>query len=109
MSSQRPGLGELRRLLEHGATTSVALLRACLARVAALDPTLHAFLRLNPEAESEAAAADAARASGRAGPLCGIPVALKDNLCTAGLATTCGSALLRGFVPLRDATAVARL
>jgi aspartyl-tRNA(Asn)/glutamyl-tRNA(Gln) amidotransferase subunit A len=109
MTAERPDLRTLRGQLGRGETTSVALVRSCLARIAALDPDLHAFLRLNPAAEAEAAAADAARAGGRAGPLCGVPVALKDNLCTAGLVTTCGSALLRRFVPLRDATVVARL
>jgi aspartyl-tRNA(Asn)/glutamyl-tRNA(Gln) amidotransferase subunit A len=71
----------------------------------------NAFLALASErARQRAAAVDAAVAAGRdPGPLAGVPVAVKDNLCTAGVATTAGSALLAGFVPPYDATVVARL
>jgi aspartyl-tRNA(Asn)/glutamyl-tRNA(Gln) amidotransferase subunit A len=77
---------------------------------AAASPS-NAFLALAHErARRRAAAIDAAVAAGRdPGPLAGVPVAVKDNLCTAGVATTAGSALLAGFVPPFDATVVARL
>lgn len=58
----------------------------------------------------QAQAIDAKVAAGEAvGPLAGVPVAIKDNICTAGVETTAGSHILRGYVPSYDATAVARL
>ena len=60
-------------------------------------------------ARQQAAAADQARAAGDDRPLLGIPIALKDVLSTKGIETTCGSKILKGFVPIFDATAVAQL
>ena len=57
----------------------------------------------------QAQTADARRARGDAAPLLGIPLAIKDVLCTEGVATTCASRILEGFVPPYDATVVARL
>ncbi len=72
-----------------------------LAAVAAGDGELNAFLTvLGDEARAQADAVDAAVAAGRdPGPLAGVPVALKDNLCTRGSPTTCGSRILEGLAP----------
>src|ERR1019366_1915851 len=79
-----------------------------LAAVAARDGEIHAFLEvLADNARSQATAVDAAVAEGRdPGPLAGVPVALKDNLCTRGIPTTCGSRILDGWRPPYDATVV---
>lgn len=93
---------------EPSATAAVA---AALARLAAVEPRVHAFVTVDAERAMErAAAVDAARARGDpVGALAGVPVAVKDNLCTRGVVTTAGSRILDGFVPAYDATAVARL
>jgi aspartyl-tRNA(Asn)/glutamyl-tRNA(Gln) amidotransferase subunit A len=72
---------------------------------------LNTFLAvLGDEARAQADAIDAAVAAGRdPGPLAGVPVALKDNLCTRGIATTCGSRILEGWLPPYDATVVEAL
>ncbi|HNB53480.1 MAG TPA: amidase, partial [Anaerolineales bacterium] len=102
-------------LLRSGDLSSRELTQACLARIDALDPDLHAFLYLDPErALAQADAADqtliAARKSGETPhPLTGIPLAVKDVISVAGMPCTSGSKILEGFVPPFDATAVARL
>ncbi len=90
--------------------TSVELTRAFLARIAATDPQVNAFITVC-ESESLAAAADAdARiAAGQADLLTGIPLALKDIFCTAEIRTTCASKILDNFVAPYDGTAVAQL
>ncbi len=82
-----------------------------LARVERHDPAVHAFLHVDPAAvRAEADAVDARIASGdKSGALLGVPVAVKDNLCTLGQPTTCASKILAGYVPPYDATVVARL
>jgi aspartyl-tRNA(Asn)/glutamyl-tRNA(Gln) amidotransferase subunit A len=102
----RRGAGGIARAIAVGEVSAVQVLHAFLARVEALDADLRCFLRLNPAAEEEAAAVDRGE---RRGPLAGVPVAIKDNLCTAGLETSCASRVLAGFLPRRDAAAVARL
>ncbi|MDX1501584.1 MAG: Asp-tRNA(Asn)/Glu-tRNA(Gln) amidotransferase subunit GatA [Thermoanaerobaculia bacterium] len=97
-------------LLESGEASSVELTRAYLAAIERLDPRLNAFLAVTPERALErAAAADVAWREGEAGPLCGVPVSLKDMLLTRGVPTTAGSRILAGWAPPYDATAVARL
>jgi aspartyl-tRNA(Asn)/glutamyl-tRNA(Gln) amidotransferase subunit A len=87
------------------------VLEAHLSRVAEHEPLIHAFnLILEDGAREAAAAIDRAVADGGdPGPLCGVPVALKDNLCTRGTETTCSSLILRSWKPPYDATVVKRL
>ncbi len=101
---------ELSAELSRGAFSSVELVRGCLERIRQRNPELNAFISICEEsALAEAAAADAARAAGDAKPLLGVPVAHKDIFCTRGLATTCGSRMLRDFAPPYDAGVVERL
>ncbi len=85
------------------------LLSSFLDRIDGANRKLNACLRINPDAERQADEADGRFAAGEAGPLTGIPVAVKDNICTAGIETSCGSKSLAGYVPPRDATAVVKL
>lgn len=82
-----------------------------LATIATREAEVHAFnLVLADEARGAADAVDARVAAGEdPGPLAGVPVALKDNLCTRGIPTTCSSRILEGWRPPYDATAVRRL
>ena len=95
--------------LASGELTSVALTEALLARIALLEPKLQAFLTVTGERALDAArTADLSRRA-TSGPLHGIPLAIKDVISTRGVPTTCGSAILDGFVPPYNATVVERL
>jgi aspartyl-tRNA(Asn)/glutamyl-tRNA(Gln) amidotransferase subunit A len=101
---------EITRALAARKVSSVELATAMLARIAAIDPQLNAFISVTEErALADAKAADARRASGRAGALTGVPIAHKDVLMTAGLRTTCGSRMLESFVAPFDAHVVGAL
>jgi aspartyl-tRNA(Asn)/glutamyl-tRNA(Gln) amidotransferase subunit A len=90
--------------------SSVELTKAALARIEAAEPKVHAFVTVDAEGALKAAAeADARRAKGETGALLGMPIALKDNLSTRGLRTTCSSKMLEPYVPPFDATVVAKL
>jgi len=93
--------------LAAGTISAVELVQAHLDGIASSG--LNAFLALNPHALAEARVVDDRRAREALGPLAGIPIAIKDQLCTVGIATTAGSKMLAGWVPPYDATAVARL
>jgi aspartyl-tRNA(Asn)/glutamyl-tRNA(Gln) amidotransferase subunit A len=96
--------------LAAGEFTAVELTEAVLERIVAVDNDVKAYLTLTPEAAlAQAQAADERRSQRENGPLLGIPLAIKDVLCTKGITTTCGSRILENFVPPYDATAVARL
>ncbi len=97
--------------VRRGERSARSVAEAALEAIAARDPELHAFLRVTAdEARAAADAVDDALRSGRdPGPLAGVPVALKDNLCTRGIPTTCASRILQGWRPPYDATVVTRL
>ena len=97
--------------IRSGERSARAVVDAALAAVDAGDGEYHAFLcLLADEARAEADAVDAAVAAGKdPGPLAGVPVALKDNLCTRGAFTTCGSKILENWHPPYDATVVQTL
>jgi aspartyl-tRNA(Asn)/glutamyl-tRNA(Gln) amidotransferase subunit A len=97
--------------VRSGARSARDVTDEALAAVAANDDHFHSFLDvMEDEARAQADAVDAAVAAGRdPGPLAGVPVALKDNLCTRGFATTCGSRILEGWRPPYDATVVEAL
>lgn len=103
-----------RAALDSGELTSVELTEALLARIAAVEPQIHALLTITADqALEQAHAADAQRSNGGASytysPLHGIPLTIKDLICTRGVTTTCASRILERFVPPYDATVVARL
>jgi aspartyl-tRNA(Asn)/glutamyl-tRNA(Gln) amidotransferase subunit A len=102
---------EAAELLRRREISAVELTRAHLERIEALDKTLHAFITLTPDlALQQAEAADRRFAAGEAvSPLTGIPLAIKDVICTNGVRTTCGSHILESFVPPYDATVMQRL
>jgi aspartyl-tRNA(Asn)/glutamyl-tRNA(Gln) amidotransferase subunit A len=100
-------LSELSAALAAGRTSSVELARLFLARIAALNPELNAFVTFDAErALAEARRADTRRGRGEAGPLTGIPLAHKDIFCTKGMRTSCGSRMLADFVSPYDAHVV---
>ena len=110
MALHEKTLAELRAGLEAGDFTSVELTGALLDRIAAHDDKLNALITLTAdEALAEAAKADADRAAGNAGPLCGLPLIHKDIFCTRGVKTSCGSKMLDNFVSPYDATIVERI
>ena len=102
---------ELTRQIANGETTAVAVCEAHLARIHEVEPQLCAFNTVIAErALDRARTLDAQQQSGAPlGPLHGVPVAIKDNMCTAGVPTTASSRILRGYVPPYSATAVSRL
>ena len=104
---------ELQRGMTEGRVTSVQLVNAYLARIAAYDskgPELNAMIRLNPRARAEAARLDQERRAGKVrGPLHGVPIVLKDNYDTADMPTTGGLLAFASLRPKDDAFVVRRL
>ncbi|MCB8924438.1 MAG: Asp-tRNA(Asn)/Glu-tRNA(Gln) amidotransferase subunit GatA [Ardenticatenaceae bacterium] len=103
-------LTELRTALRQGETSSVAATEAMLDRIVAEDNELQSYLTITDEmALEQAKAADERLAKGDSTPLLGVPVAVKDIICTEGVPTTAGSKILEGFVPPYDAFVVQQL
>jgi len=110
MSFSQMSIRQLQQALREGKTSAVELTRACLARIAATDGRVNAFVTVCDETALAAAAeADRQLAAGQAGPLTGIPIAVKDIFNTAGVRTSCGSRILENYIAPYDATAFAKL
>jgi aspartyl-tRNA(Asn)/glutamyl-tRNA(Gln) amidotransferase subunit A len=103
-------ISSLQEKLRSGETTAVEIVQSVFGRIDAVEKDISAYILLTREtALEEAARADAALRKGDVRPLTGIPIALKDLLCTRGVATTCGSRILSNFVPPYDAAVVEKL
>jgi aspartyl-tRNA(Asn)/glutamyl-tRNA(Gln) amidotransferase subunit A len=110
MTAQRLTIHEAHRLLKEKKLSSVELTRACLKRVKEVEPKVKAFVTITEElALEQAEKADKRIARGNIKPLTGVPVVIKDVLCTKGIKTTCSSKMLENFIPPYDATVVEKL
>ncbi|NTV52351.1 MAG: Asp-tRNA(Asn)/Glu-tRNA(Gln) amidotransferase subunit GatA [Candidatus Firestonebacteria bacterium] len=103
--------GEIGGRVARGEVSAETICRASLERIAALNPQLKIFLAVDEAGSLAAAAAvDKKRAAGqKLGPLAGVPVTLKDNLCTKNFPTTCASKILDGWKPPYNAAVVEAL
>jgi len=101
---------EAHRLLKRKEITSVELTRAVLDRVTSMEDKVGAYLTINADAAlKEAQSADRAISQGEISALTGIPIAIKDLICTKDLRTTCASRILDDFVPPYNATVIEKL
>ncbi len=102
---------EVRDRIAHGDVSAIEATRDTLARIEAQEPKVRAYIHLDRDGALAAAkSVDERRAAGEAlGRLAGVPVAIKDNICTRGLKTTCGSKILENFRPPYDAHVIERL
>ncbi|NMB46197.1 MAG: Asp-tRNA(Asn)/Glu-tRNA(Gln) amidotransferase subunit GatA [Firmicutes bacterium] len=101
---------ELQSLLQAGEVSSQEITAAVYSQIDHVEEDIEAYITLcREEAMAQAKRADAMVAEGQASPLCGIPLAIKDNLSTMGVRTTSASRILEEYIPPFDATVVARL
>lgn len=111
MELHQATISALHEKLIHGHTRATDLTRSVLDHIQQTQPHLNAYITVNSEqALAQAAMADDEFARGQIrSPLQGIPIAVKDNICTRGLRTTCASHMLQDFVPPYDATVIQQL
>lgn len=110
MNSNELTISEARAKLKNREISAVELTRAVLDRIAAVDDKINAYITVAADSALEQAeAADARIARGEAAALTGIPLSIKDIICTQGLRTTCASRILSDFIPQYDATVIDRL
>lgn len=103
-------LTQAHKMLKEREISSVELTRAVLDRIDAVESEIEAFITVTrDEALAAAETADQAIARGRISPLTGIPLGIKDVMCTRGVRTTCGSRMLENFIPPYDAHVIQRL
>ena len=101
---------ELQEMLANGQVSAVEIARDVLDRIAKVEDKVRAYITIDRELTlQQAEAADKKLKDGTGGPLCGIPISVKDVLCTEGMRTTCGSRILENYVPPYDATSVVKL
>ncbi len=102
---------DLHDMLKKGDTTALAVTESVLNRIKAVDDRVKAYITVTADiAREQAREADKRiKAGDSSSPLLGIPIAIKDNMCTEGITTTCASKILGNFVPPYDATVVSRL
>ena len=105
------GIAEWREQLKRGEVSARELTDQHLSRIEAVEPSIKAYTEVTAErARADADRIDAARAAGEElPPLAGVPLAIKDNLCTRGVRTTCSSRMLENFVPPYESTVTSRL
>ena len=105
------GIAEWREQLKRGEVSARELTDQHLSRIEAVEPSINAYTEVTAErARADADRIDAARAAGeQLPPLAGVPLAIKDNLCTQGVRTTCSSRMLESFVPPYESTVTERL
>jgi aspartyl-tRNA(Asn)/glutamyl-tRNA(Gln) amidotransferase subunit A len=102
---------EVQDMLKKDETTARAVTESVLGRIRSVDDKVRAYISVtgHTSALAEADEADRLRKSGQIATLSGIPLAVKDNICTEGIKTTCASKILSNFIPPYDATVVQRL
>ncbi|KQC06985.1 MAG: glutamyl-tRNA amidotransferase [Smithella sp. SDB] len=101
---------ELQGKIKDGSVTATQITESVFSRIDAVEERVHSYIRLMKEdALAAAAKADEDIKKGDIEPLTGIPIALKDIVCTKGIPTTCGSHILHNFIPPYNATAVKKL
>jgi aspartyl-tRNA(Asn)/glutamyl-tRNA(Gln) amidotransferase subunit A len=111
MSLHKLSLCELQKKFTAGEVTAVEIVRAYFLRIGQVESKIRAYVTQTKDAALQQAADLDARLKGwrKTLPLTGMPLAIKDNLCTDGLPTTCASRMLQHFVPPYDATVIAKL